>query len=117
MAQQRGRLRRAEGETRNRLGLGQQRAAPRRAGRDHMHGSRRKGAAVAQGALLGDELHRQPAGGERMRKRLGRKKMAAGAAGGEENRRIDHTEAFITRRRARPSRRARSARGTAAAYA
>ena len=76
-----------------------------------------KRAAVAQGALVGDELHREPARGKRMRQRLGRKEMAAGAAGGEENRRIDHTEAFITRRRARPSRRAHSARGTAAAYA
>ena len=50
----------------------------------------RKGVAVAERPLLGDELDRNAACGENMRERLGRKQMAAGAAGGEKRGRRGH---------------------------
>ena len=62
-------------------------AADRRA-RDDVDAGRRERAGVARGARVGHQLDRDAALAERRRQRLGRKQMAAGAAGGDQHARL-----------------------------
>ena len=64
-----------------------------RRGTNCVHGARRKRSAVSQRALVRDEFNGDAARRKRVRQRLGRKEMSAGAAGGDQREGPTHAAA------------------------